>query len=252
MANIYNKFRQELGYANVTNQYIELASRKLLASYGSELQANLVHIAKEEGLSISVLCQDFCLRISQGYIVSVYTCLDRFLVDYRNLPGSPTNQGKSSGDSSLLEWTWDIVGKAATQDEKNAFYLCDYYRLVRNHIVHKGGSDSQLRQRYSTVKNLCRSKLEAPNSISQLTFDNQVLFSRAAFCLSKFIFTKGEYDITKVVESLKTELYPQVKTFLGINDQTIAKKKIKKALEAYYPPFENVDWDEVLYTVANK
>jgi len=103
MANIYNKSRQELGYTNVTNQYIELASRKLLTSYGAALQTNLTHIAREEGLSISVLCQDFGLRMAQGYIVSVYTCLDRFLVDYRNLPGSPTYQEKGSKDSSLLE-----------------------------------------------------------------------------------------------------------------------------------------------------
>lgn len=250
MANIYNRFRQELGYTNVTNQYIELASRKLRAQYGYELQANLEHIAKGEGLSISVLCQDFGLRIAQGYIISVYTCLDRFLVDYKNLPGSPTYHGKDGENSSLLEWTWDIVGKRATQDEKNAFYLCDYYRLVRNSIVHKGVPSSQLRQRYSTVEKLCSSKLDAPNCISHLTFDDQVLFSRAAFCLSKFIFTKGEYDITNAVDSLKAELYPQIRTCLGENDREIAKKKIKKALEAYYPPFENADWDAVLYAVA--
>lgn len=251
MPNIYNKFRKELGYTNVTNQYIELASRKLQNRYGSTLQTDFAHIAKEEGLSVSALCQNFGLRIAQGYIVSVYTCLDRFLIDYKNLPGSPTYQGKRSEDSSLLEWTWGIVGKRATQDEKNAFYLCDYYRLVRNHIVHRGVPDNQLRQRYSTVEKLRDSKLKAPNNILQLTFDDQVLFSRAAFCLSKFIFTKSEYDIIKAVESLKEELYPQISMFLGMNDRAIAKKKIKKALEAYYPSFENADWDAVLHTVVN-
>lgn len=250
MANIYNKFRQELGYTNVSNQYIELSSRKLQAQYGSALQTGIADIARQEGLSISNLDQDFGLRIAQGYIVSVYACLDRFLADYKNLPGSPTYREKE-GDLSLLEWTWKIVGKKAAQDEKDAFYLCDYYRLVRNNIVHKGASGSQLKQRYSCVKKLRSSRLKAPNSISELTFDDQVLFSRAAFSLAKFIFTKGEYDIDEAVESHKAELYPQVRAFLGTDNPKPAARKIKKALEAYYPPFENVDWDAVLYIVEN-
>lgn len=248
--NIFTKFRKELGYINITNQYIELASRKLQSHYGHELQTNFVSIAKDAGLTISTLCEDYSLRIVQGYIVSIYTCLDRFLVDFKNLPGSPTYQKELPDKVSLLEYTWDTVCKKASNDEKNAYHLCNYYRLVRNNIVHKGESNNQLRLSFSQVKKIHNSRLEAPNNISELTFDDQVLFSRSAFSLSKVLFTKGEYDITKVAEAYKKKLYSLISTVLDEDNRAIAKRKLKKYLETYYPPFENVDWDNVLDIVV--
>ena len=255
MENIHRKFRQELGYTNATNQYVELARRKFTRAYPNEIKNNgMSKIAKGEGLSLSDLTEDYNLRIAKSYIVSVYTCLDSFLVNYKSLPGSPTNvTSKSRGsDESLLEWTWRIVGSSGSQTINNSYLFCDYYRLVRNRIVHNGASDSELKQRFSSIVKLQDTRLNAPNRINVLTFDDQVLLSRSAFNLVDYLYYSAIYDISTIIKAHSNELYKLIKVFQGDNDNIKAQKKMKKMLEAYYPPMNSVNWDEALQLVKRE
>ena len=54
--NILTELKNELGYANVTNQYIELAARTFQVDHGND---NLQERAGMVGLSIATLPEDY-------------------------------------------------------------------------------------------------------------------------------------------------------------------------------------------------
>lgn len=75
--NILTELKNELGYANVTNQYIELAARTFQVDHGND---NLQERAGMVGLSIATLPEDYLKRIANGYIIGVHSCVEHFLV----------------------------------------------------------------------------------------------------------------------------------------------------------------------------
>ena len=73
--NILTELKNELGYANVTNQYIELAARTFQVDHGND---NLQERAGMVGLSIATLPEDYLKRIANGYIIGVHSCVEHF------------------------------------------------------------------------------------------------------------------------------------------------------------------------------
>lgn len=87
--NIWNELKKEVGYVDVTNQYIELAKRY----YEKEcIEKDLQISARQVGLNISQLPESYEVRISKGYIVNIHSCIERFLLAFKDLPGSPTKK----------------------------------------------------------------------------------------------------------------------------------------------------------------
>lgn len=66
--NILTELKNELGYANVTNQYIELAARTFQLDHGND---NLQEQAGMVEISIATLPEDYLKRIANGYIIGV-------------------------------------------------------------------------------------------------------------------------------------------------------------------------------------
>ena len=64
--NILKAFSNELGYINVSNQYIELAVRCYEREYRDEPVESM---AKSVNLSISTLPEDYYARVSKGYSI---------------------------------------------------------------------------------------------------------------------------------------------------------------------------------------
>ena len=89
--NVLSAFKNELGYVNVTNQYVELSVRITEKDYSTDLKNDLQGLAQSVNLNVSTLAEDYMCRISKSYIVNVNSCLENFLKSFRHLPGSPTN-----------------------------------------------------------------------------------------------------------------------------------------------------------------
>ena len=73
--NILTELKNELGYANVTNQYIELSARTFQVDHGND---NLQERAGMVGLSIATLPEDYLKRIANGYIIGVHSCVEHY------------------------------------------------------------------------------------------------------------------------------------------------------------------------------
>ena len=226
--NILTELKNELGYANVTNQYIELAARTFQVDHGND---NLQEQAGMVGLSIATLPEDYLKRIANGYIIGVHSCVEHFLVQYRLLPGSPARGQNYSAedDDNRLKWILNICyGNRIPHDVKQLYFICNYYRLVRNEIVHCGTGRVELREAKTELNNLTddlaisniRGHLNAPNNFTNLNFDDQVLFSRAARTICDRIYKDSKYDWDVVLENYRTK----INSFILSNDSEEKKK----------------------------
>ena len=213
--NLLSVFKKELGYVNATNQYVELSIRITEKEHSLDLRNNLQGLAQSVNLNVSTLTEDYMCRISKSYIVNIHSCLENFLKSFKHLPGSPTNitETKKTSEDDWLEWTLNIAFSSIENDIKNDIGICEYYRLVRNCIVHSGESSSTLKSKRALIKTTDNPRLNAPNGLDSLTFDDQVLFSRAAYNVAKYIFNNSQYDVNAIIEANRESLNTRKQKF---------------------------------------
>ena len=251
--NILSAFKNELGYVDATNQYVELSVRMAEKEHGSDIKNDLQGLAQSVNLNVSALSEDYMCRISKSYIVNVNSCLENFLKSFRHLPGSPTNitEIEKTKEDDWLEWTLNIAFSSIDNDIKNDVYVCEYYRLIRNHIVHNGESSSPLKSKRALIKTTDNPRLNAPNGLDSLTFDDQVLFSRAAYNVAKYIFNNSQYDINAIIKANRERLIDLIKPFQELGSHSRATKKVKYFIGLSYPALRDVDWECVVSTLLN-
>ena len=251
--NILKAFKNELGYVNATNQYVELSVRLTDKRYNSDLRCDLHALAQTVGLNVSALTEDYMVRISKSYIVNIHSCFENFLKNFKTLPGSPTNitTNKKVQEESLLKWTINIAFNDIDEEIKNNIRICEYYRLIRNVVVHNGELSSEDKSIRSSIRCDDNSRLKAPNDISSLTFDDQVLFSRAAFNVAKYIFNNCYYDINAIIEHYKCDLLNLIKPLQEPTSRHKAAKKLKRFISLLYPELSYVNWEEEVNNLLN-
>lgn len=195
---------------------------------------------------------DVCQH-SKSYIVNIHSCLENFLKSFKHLPGSPTNitEIKKTSEDDWLEWTLNMAFSSIENDIKNDIGICEYYRLVRNCIVHSGESSSTLKSKRALIKTTDNPRLNAPNGLDSLTFDDQVLFSRAAYNVAKYIFNNSQYDVNAIIEANREILNDLIMPFQEPGSRSRATKKVKYFIGLSYPELKDVNWESVVSTLLN-
>lgn len=244
MESIWTTFKNELGFATVSIQYLELSRRVVEAEHVDELkQGKIVDLAKRFRLSISVASDDIHNRIAKNYIAQVHSCVEKFLKDYHGLVGSSTYGLKydAEEDSDYLNWTMTKAFANKSSDYDEQYRICNYYRLVRNDSVHHDEKTSaKLKMAFSQISRYSYEKLHAPNSIEALSFDDQVLFSRSAKQLLGAIYFQSQYDWSVIISKHKSDIEPIISSCK--HDTSKAKQKIENYLRRAYPiPPQGID-----------
>lgn len=252
--NILSSFKNELGYVDATNQYVELSVRMTEKDYGTVLKNDLQGLAQSVNLNVSTLAEDYMCRISKSYIVNIPSCFENFLKSFKLLPGSPTNITKSikSKEDEWLDWTLNIAFSSIENGIKNDIAICEYYRLIRNCIVHNGESSATLKNKRALIKTTDNSRLNAPNGLDSLTFDDQVLFSRAVYNVAKYIFNNSQYDINAIIKANSESLIHLIKPFQEPGSHSRATKKFKYLIGLSYPELTNVNWEQEVATLLSE
>lgn len=244
--NLLSVFKKELGYANATNQYVELSIRITENEHGTDLKNDLRGLAQSVNLNVSDLTEDYMCRISKSYIVNINSCFENFLKSFRHFPGSPTNitEIAKTSEDDWLDWTLNIAFSSIEKNVKNDIVICEYYRLIRNAIVHKGESSAALKSKFALIRTTDNPSLNAPNGLASLSFDDQVLFSRASYNVAKYIFNNSQYDINTIIEAHREKLIDLIKPFQEPNSHLRAAKKVKYFIGLLYPELTNVNWEQ--------
>lgn len=257
-----NDFEYIVGlYVRVRNFFSFVCNRKNIGLRGATLYGNYPGktvnenkqpidtykgLAQSVNLNVSTLAEDYMCRISKSYIVNVNSCFENFLKSFRHLPGSPTNitEIEKTKEDDWLEWTLNIAFSNIENDIKNDIVICEYYRLIRNCIVHNGESSATLKNKRALIKTTYNSRLNAPNGLDSLTFDDQVLFSRAAYNVAKYIFNNSQYDINAIIKANRENLIDLIKPFQEPGSHSRATKKLKYLIGLSYPELTNVNWEQ--------
>lgn len=232
--NIWTEFKNELGQANVAAQFTELALRTYLQCNPQAISGEaLTQKAKEYGLSISVIPEDIASKISGSYIVQVHLCVAHFLDRFAKLPGSPTFQSiyDPNQDENKLKWTLYKAFGHIPNEMMQQYAICDYYRLVRNAIVHPKDNQNSLQGARKRI-NSNEERLHAPNELNELSFDDQVLFSRAARSIFEYLFQHSSYNQEQIREAYERELSDITRGVYGAEKK---EKKIRTFLQQQYP-----------------
>ena len=94
--------------------------------------------------------------------------------------------------------------------------------------------------------------MNAPNGLDSLTFDDQVLFSRAAYNVAKYIFNNSQYDINAIIKANRESLIDLIKPFQEPGSHSRATKKIKYLIGLSYPELTNVNWEQGVATLLSE
>ncbi len=241
-SNIWTDFKHELGYATASIQYIELLVRMGASEHNDDININNVcSYAKKYGLSVSALPSSFQLQIVNNYIVQIHSCVEHFLNNFRCLVGSPTYKKDDYDPKTGNRLQWTLIHSCLLDDEnKRLYYICNYYRLLRNVVIHKGEITSEIKDALSKAvtardKSILFSacKLQAPNNSQCLCFDDQVLFARAAKQLLGKIYYDSQYNWSEIINYEDADIKRITQKYTS--DYVKRKIRISHYLKNYYP-----------------
>ena len=264
LMNIYRDFKQELGHINATNQYIEMLHRRFIKENGTPTDSCLENMASEVMLSLSKYSEGIELRMARNYIIGIHSCLERFLIAFKDTPGTPAyGEGYNpKEDDNRLFWTLNKVYGEIPDDVLRMYYVCNYYRLVRNNTVHS--KDTKLRGNlkvdYDKAKKIGEEylkskeclKLDAPKEPKDIGFDDQVLFSRTARNIVERIVYDSKYRLNLLISNDFDDILKKVRPVINnpkrmrsIIDAYICRKYAKVA-------FEEEEWEEAIAGITER
>lgn len=211
---LYNKLKTDLGLSDAVNEYIEVLVRKLESESLSEEEFQ--EIATKYDIKVNdVSVNDATSKIRRYYIVSTYQIQENFLIslnDYLNRYAKEYRERKD-GESMLKYLCYRLLDMQKVKDESYLYYLiCDYYRLVRNYVVHVE-DERKIDNAYLAVKERSADisdkfpKLIAPNDVGEIGFEDFVLYSRSLKKLAQKLLYELQYDLDKIAKSIDLKKY---------------------------------------------
>jgi hypothetical protein len=198
----YRRLCQYLGETDALVELTELAARSFIANSKQSIDIKKFISEASESFGIRVNISEFdqfAKHLSRSYIVTVYHSAERFLHEFRreHIALYSKEWSGDGGDVDPLTVTLrNITSSEKEMEEKIGLDLISrfqYYRIVRNWIVHEKGGNSNKPQakykaivEYSDSHQAMFSSSSTPHAPEELDFDDFMLFSR----LTKFIASK--------------------------------------------------------------
>lgn len=214
-----------MGYTDVCNPYAEMLLRSFRTEHSDILADNkrLDNYSKGFNINLKDKSGNVESRLSQNYIINIHSTLCDFLYSYKDLDGCPLDYSIKAPNEDLLTFIVDNLYRSGIPDEIKVLYqICTYYRLLRNHIIHnKKEESSELRiikgdvfgNTKIEIKKELFGKLNVAHSCQDLSFDDQVLFSKSALLLAKHIAYDSTYDLVEHAKNNRSQLSKQNKKF---------------------------------------
>lgn len=184
----YRSLVKSLGKSDATVEWIEVAIRHLVNEYHDFGTVHLQSLAQNCGIRVNIDGKNKSISELQKewpkmQISAVHQMAEEF---FTNFDDQHPHQIKAKRqDESLMSFTLRAYHVSRIDVGKLQYELVDYYREVRNCIMHKPTSSKinslKLKrvQLHKDIENSIYSSLNAPNLINELTFDDFILFSRS-------------------------------------------------------------------------
>lgn len=200
----YRRLVKYLGEADAMVEVMELAVRHFISEAKCETRDFVGLEASKHGIRVSLNELDRVqVHLARHYIVMVYESAERFLKEFRR-EHFKLHGLKWSGDAedkNRLTVTLENVVGTIDQDIVDRF---QYYRLVRNWIVHNQEGDAKEAMMqfdaivpYSEQNSAVFGTTPGPNRPEMLTFDDFILFSRITKHLGGMLCEAGKLPVER-------------------------------------------------------
>lgn len=204
----YRNFVHQLGEADAIVECIELASRDL-KSRATTKPSVVDDLSEQHGVRVNQINWDTFLNdIARMHLVSVYQQLEYF---YKSLPKQHPSGGswRKLGDKEpRIDFLMSCMGVDESSLGEHRVRIVEYYRLTRNQYVHSlAEKETQTNYRNSLLSSRnswsTEYPLAAPNALGELTFDDFILFTRAAKDLAYEFCKSIDPNTENVVKGLQ-------------------------------------------------
>ena len=211
---ILNNFKHILGQYCAISQFVELSKRCFTSEHAEDIanRDSFIALASQNSITLTNYDADAMVNaISRSYIVNVHLCFETFLKD---ICVHGRNSGRKQYIEKAQEESWldcavkNITDGKLPKDKHGLYYLCEYYRLVRNSAVHdlcdveEHKLEYRKLQKYDFKTETKFAKLSAPNEYHRISFDDFVMFARSSLELATYLFEKISYDYEKIILDL--------------------------------------------------
>jgi len=216
---LYNQLKLELGEIDASAACLELAMREFIAASKrfSSSTAFVQQLSQQHGIRVDVF--DIGLFVRRGAalrIIGVTQAFEGFIDRYiESHPRIQDKEGRKKGELLLNFVVRKMGSPKSTVDsltDSLDYKLYSYYRQLRNGIAHQTTATqsatalSLLHPLQTETHNDPRYvRLAAPNDPQGLTFDDYVLFSRAAKAVAANLCQIGGLSEQEIVEWLETK-----------------------------------------------
>jgi hypothetical protein len=213
----YLDLKHQLGEIDAAAECLELAMREFVEisrGFGSPT-AFVQELSRKHGIRVDVFDLDRFIRQAAalrliGVTQAFEVFLDTLIEDH---PRIRSREGRNTGET-LLDFVirkLDLSTEVRRDLKKSLDYrLYSYYRRVRNDVAHQAPKATALRGSNPTLEELRAASaynndyahLAAPNGVRHLTFDDYVLFTRAAKNLAAQLCQAGTLTEPEIIEWL--------------------------------------------------
>lgn len=217
--NLYNQLKRELGEIDASAECLELAMREFIEA--SKLAPNsttfIQQLSAKHNVRVDVF--DTALFVRRGAalrIIGVTQSFEGFLEAFiETHPRIQDKEGRKRGEP-LLDFIVRKIGVPRDTADRFTdgldYKLYGYYRQLRNGIVHQA-MPTQVATASFVLSPLQTAthddpryvRLKAPNDPGALTFDDYVLFSRAAKAVAAQLCQIGGLSEEEIIEWLEAK-----------------------------------------------
>lgn len=241
----YRRLCKYLGENDAMVEMTELSARAFVSSarQSGNVTAFVSTASKAHGICVNLSEVDSLLNhLARSYVVTVYQSAERFLNEFRkeHIALYKAEWTGDAHDIDPLAVTLKNIGLNQNETEeivgKDLISRFQYYRIVRNWIVHTKDSDiSKPTAKFSQIidysmehKGLFTST-EAPNSPDKLNFEDFIFFSRLTKLLAEKICTISMPPLEHWISSMCLKRFKKLQ-----NDPVRMKNAICGSLQTEY------------------
>lgn len=199
---------KRLGRSDSAVEWIEVAIRNLEREEVKGAD-HMESIAKNVGVRVnSVPLAEIYRRWAGMQVISVNQFADAFFQEFRG--EVPRDWGTKDKQEDMLTFLIREVGSTRKGIGSLEVDIFDYYRGVRNHLMHAPGAPQEKAEAKKATRIRSRvetsqyARLNAPRSIEELGFDDFVLYSRVTKGIARRLCLLG----TPTVDHLAPLLFP--------------------------------------------
>jgi hypothetical protein len=229
----YRELETYLGASDATVEWLEVAVRHLAREHSLGGASRLEQLATDLGVKVNAIpVERLAARTRSLELLAIAPYVEVFLAEFRR--EHPRVIRTRTSDEDLLSYTLDAFDISRHSVGEFEYEVVQYYRRARNHLMHRIKSAQQ--QEELTIAAELRARrperyvrLDAPNPLEQLLFDDFLLFTRALKSLGQALCNAAAPSTQELISAVAVN----TRFVSSLRDRSQNPERIRRRLASY-------------------